>query len=56
MASDIGFFHPDLDESMGHESIVHLGKDTFFRDVYLFLDRAKDLTATKGERTIRENL
>ena len=36
--------------------IVHIDKDIYFRDVHLFIVRAKKLTITKGEQLIRDNL
>jgi hypothetical protein len=41
---------------MGAGSIVHTGKETYFRDIYLFLDQARDMLPTKGDNYIRENL
>ena len=45
--SDLGFFDLNYD---GHiittgEAMEHTGKDTIFRDVHLFIDRAKDMAA-----------
>jgi hypothetical protein len=43
-------FDPDLDES--HEGyIVTIGKDLWFRDVFLFTGRLKDIGITKDVRT-----
>ena len=58
MANDLGFFDPNYDDKTVHTAaaIEHAGKDTFFRDVHLFLDRAKQLGATKGFKAVRDNL
>ena len=36
--------------------IEHAGKDTYFRNIHLFVERAKDLATTKGEELVRQNL
>ena len=55
---DLGFFDPNYDSksiSTG-SSIEHAGKETYFRDVHLFIERAKDLAVVKNPTVIRENL
>ena len=42
-AEDIGYFDPDIDKSYGEGSIVSVGKNTYYRDVYAFIDRLKDM-------------
>ncbi|KAL8636664.1 MAG: hypothetical protein Q9228_005964, partial [Teloschistes exilis] len=44
-AADLGFFDPNYDGKSASTAspIEHAGKDTFFRDVHLFIERAKDL-------------
>ena len=58
MANDLGFFDPNYDDKTIHTaaSIEHAGKDTFFRDVHLFVDRATQLSATKSFKVVRDNL
>lgn len=54
---DLGFFDPNYDSkstSMG-SPIEHAGKETYFRDIHLFVERAKDLAVIKGSM-VRENL
>lgn len=55
---DLGFFDPNYDgKSVSTGSpIEHTGKETYFRDVHLFVERANDLAATKGAALVRENL
>jgi hypothetical protein len=45
----VGYFDPDLDESHGDRDIVIIGKDLWFRDVFLFTDRLKDVAITKAD-------
>ena len=57
-AGDLGFFDPMYDgKSVSNGSAIeHAGKETYFRDVHLFIERAKDLAIVKGANLIRENL
>ena len=55
---DVGFFDPfynnkSADTGPGME---HTGKETFFRDVVVFIDRIKDVSHTKGTELVRLNL
>ena len=58
-SADFDFF--DLyydDKSLTSEasSIVNIDKDTYFRDVHLFIVRAKKMTLTRDEQLVRNNL
>ena len=57
-AGDLGFFDPLYDgkSASNSEAITHTGKDTYFRDVHLFIERAKDLATVKGAELVRDNL
>ena len=57
-AGDVGFFDPMYDgkSAVTGNLIEHAGKDTYFRDVHLFVERAKDVATTKGEELVRQNL
>ena len=46
-AADLGYFDPNYNSKTiaAEKSIEHIGKDTIFRDVYLFIKRAKDIAA-----------
>ena len=37
-------------------ALEHTGKDTYFRDIFAFIDRIKDLVRVKGAYPIRNNL
>ena len=55
--SDVGFFDPMYDGksvSTG-SSIEHAGKETYFRDVHLFVERLKEISITKGPDLTRDN-
>ena len=55
---DIGFFNPFYDNKSSDTSpsIEHTGKEIFFRDIIIFIDRIKDISRTKGTELIRANL
>lgn len=56
--ADLGFFDPNYDNktiTLG-EAMEHAGKDTIFRDVYLFIERAKDIAAVWGDKIVRQNI
>ena len=55
-ASDLGFFHPDLEESYGVGDIVFSSKETIYREVYSFCRRVEDYAVIKGEDLVRTNL
>lgn len=58
-ANELGFFDPHYNDKTVHSGappIEHAGKDTYFRDIHLFLDRAKQFVPTKGTEMIRDNL
>lgn len=55
-ASDLGFFHPDLEESYGTGDIVFSSKETIYREVYSFCRRVEDYAVIKGEDAVRTNL
>lgn len=55
---DIGFFDPFYDnKSIDTGSrIEYTGKETFFRDIIIFINRNKDISRTKGTELVRSNL
>lgn len=57
-AGDIGFFDPHYDgkSASSGSALEYAGKDTIFRDVHVFVDRAKDIASTKGDELVRNNL
>lgn len=53
-ASDIGFFDPEfLDDKSGDQPIVNSGKYVIYRDVYMFVDRLKDVSYNWGEHATK---
>ena len=52
---DVGFFDPFYDSKTidTAPAIEHAGKSTFFRDIYVFIDRVKDIARAKGEELLR---
>ena len=57
-AADLGFFDPNYKGKTvtTGEAMEHLGKNTIFRDVHLFVERAKDVAAIQGDEMVRQNL
>ena len=55
---EIGFFDPMYDGKsvITGNPIEHTGKDTYFRDVHLFIERIKDMAAIKSAEMVRNNL
>lgn len=47
---EIGFFDPDYE---GSGPVVNRGKSVFYRDVYAFIDRLKDMTHVRGLDKLR---
>lgn len=47
---EVGFFDPEYE---GTGAVVNAGTNVFYRDVYAFVDRLKDLEQIKGEEKLR---
>lgn len=56
--ADIGFFDPHYNgkTTATAPAMEHSGKDTYFRDIHLFLERCSDIATVKGEQLVRDNL
>lgn len=52
-SDDVGFFDPAME---GEGPIVTVGRYTFYKDVYAFVDRLKDIAAIKRNDKVREAL
>ena len=59
-ADDVGFFDPSYEDANNTSAkdapVVNAGRHVFYRDVYAFVDRLKDMAHLKGEEKIREVL
>ena len=54
---ELGFFDPDLkDDSVGKGDIVYLETHPYYRNVFIFVERIRDVAKAKGENTVRLNL
>ena len=53
--NDIGYFNPFYNNKSSDTTVdvEHSSKATYFRDVYTFIDRIKDIARAKGETLIR---
>ena len=58
VASDVGFFDPFYDNKSNDTGpgVEHAGKETYFRDILVFIDRIKDVARVKGAELLRNNL
>ena len=57
--SDVGFFnsmYEDKSTAFGASPMEHTPKETYFRDVHLFLEHARDVVSLKGDELVRINL
>ena len=57
--SDVGFFNPmyeDKSIASGASPMEHTPKETYFRDVHIFLEHARDVASIKGEELVRTNI
>lgn len=52
-SNNIGFFNPNAE---GTKNTVSYEKILFYRDVYSFVDRLRDITIFKGEDKIKDVL
>ena len=55
-SSDIGYFDPLLDKAYGEGELLTVGKDTYYRNVHLFVERIKDIAMIKGSALVRNNV
>ena len=55
-ADEVGFFFPDLHSSYGSADIVTIGKDSFYRNASVFLDRLDDIVKLRGGEIVRANI
>ena len=51
-ADDIGFFDPGLDDPCD-TPIITVGRHSFYRDVYAFVDRLKDIAKQRSTNKLR---
>ena len=49
-ADDIGYFDPSYE---GTGPVVNVGKSVFYRDIYAFVDRLKDMAPLRGDDKLR---
>jgi len=53
---DIGFFDPKLDEAHGKGDYVTVGTNTYWRNVYMFVDQVRDNGTGPRAAVVRQNL
>ncbi|OJD20531.1 hypothetical protein ACJ73_08131 [Blastomyces percursus] len=52
---DLGFFHPDLFDN-ADAAVKTYNNQTYYRNVYVFADRVRDMALAKGEEVVRNNV
>jgi hypothetical protein len=52
---ELGYFNPNLPDPKD-QPIKTVGSQTHYRDVYVFVDRLKDLASIKGEELVKTNV
>ena len=57
-SDDLDFFDSMYDDKFvkNETAIEHIEKETYFRDVHLFVERTRDIAMIKNVEMIRENL
>jgi hypothetical protein len=53
---EIGFFNLNLSNKFSKDDVVHCSKDTYYRDVYIFVERVSDIATIRGLELVRDNL
>lgn len=56
LQGEIPYFDPSLDKSYGEGDDIVIGKDIYCSDVFLFVERVKDLVTFKGPALVNTNL
>ena len=54
--SDLSYFNPHLDKAHGEGEIVSVGKDVYYRNMVLFVQRLQNLVTFKGVALVKANI
>ncbi len=54
--ADLGYFDPHLDRVHGEDEIVLVGKDVYYRNVVLFVQRLQSLVTFRGASLVKANI
>ena len=54
--ADLGYFDPHLDRAYGEGEIVSVGKDVYYRNVVLFVQRLQNLVTFWGATLVKVNI
>ena len=54
--ADLGYFDPHLDMAHGEGEIVSVGKDVYYRNVVLFIQRFQNLVTFRGAALVKANI
>ena len=49
---EVGFFDPKHQQEQGTDPVVNIGKHVFYRDIYIFVDRLKDLAVSHDVKRV----
>lgn len=54
--SDLGYFDPHLDKAHGEGEVMSVGKDVYYRNVVLFVQRLQNLVTFKRAALVKANI
>ena len=54
--ANLGYFDPHLDKTHGEGEVVSVGKDVYYRNVVLFVQRLQSLVTFKGAALVKANV
>ena len=54
--ADLGYFDPHLDRAHGEGEIVSIGKDVYYRNVVLFVQRLQNLVTFRDAALVKANI
>lgn len=54
--ADLGYFDPHPDKAHGEEEIVSVGKNIYYKNVVLFVQRLQSLATFKGAALVKANI
>ena len=53
---DLGYFNLYLDKLFDKGEIITINKDTYFRNIFLLINRIRNVTKVKGATIVKVNL
>ena len=53
-AKEVGFYNPDVPDEHGKGPVATVGSDTVYRDIYIWVERLKDLVHIHGPAEVKQ--